>query len=115
MSFFGMSFGSAPAPAAAAGADGGDGGVLDEAEMLLPSFAQDLAECLEGMVDRDVYRSVTSKKMAYLSEGHFQQRCMDSVSSRNTAADGSVNVSLRSNAYRTKSKASKASKFSAGF
>lgn len=116
VSFFGMAFGSAPAAAAAETEGGGaDGGVLDEAEMLLPSFAEDLAECLEGMVDREVYRSITSKKMAYLSEGHFQQRCMDSVSSRSMAADGSVNVSLRSNAYRTKAKASKASKFSMGF
>ena len=81
---------------------------------LLPSFAEDLAECLEGMREINQYRSVTSHKMAYMSEGHMQQRCMESASApmRSAGSSGGGSSSMRGNAYRTKAKMSKASKFS---
>jgi len=88
---------------------------MDEADNLLPSFAEDLAECLEGMREINQYRSVTSHKMAYMSEGHMQQRCMESASAPMRSAAGSSgggSSSMRGNAYRTKAKMSKASKFS---
>lgn len=106
----------AGAGGASGGGRGGSGsGVMDEADNLLPSFAEDLAECLEGMREINQYRSVTSHKMAYMSEGHMQQRCMESASAPMRSAAGSSgggSSSMRGNAYRTKAKMSKASKFS---
>lgn len=85
----------------------------DEAEEMLPVFEDDLRECAEGLVDEVSYRKISSK-MAYLAEGHQQQRCMESacMSSASSAGMDMEAPKLRGNAYRTKTKASKAAKFS---
>lgn len=91
-----------------------------EADEMLPVFEDDLRECADGLVDQQSYRNV-SHKMAYLAEGHMQQRCMESTvqASLFSSDDGYAacmaappTKALRGNAYRTKAKSSKASKFS---
>ena len=80
-----------------------------------------LRDCLEGMVDQDIYSRVTSKKMAYMSAGHMNQRCAESRLETPDMMQGelldgmgsiaSAPISLRKNAYRTKTKDAKAKKF----
>mmetsp|Transcript_11825 Transcript_11825/g.15241 ORF Transcript_11825/g.15241 Transcript_11825/m.15241 type:complete len:549 (+) Transcript_11825:32-1678(+) len=107
----------------------------EEAEEMLPTFEDDLRECAEGLVSREAYTKV-SKKMTYLAEGHYQQRCMESETISaplpppgssswglfgggggggpvgSSAPQLSAPSGLRKNAYRTKGKSAKASKFS---
>jgi hypothetical protein len=86
-------------------------GGAEEAEEMLPVFEDDLRECAEGLVDQASYQQV-SHKMMYMAEGHMQQRCMESTVTKDAMSGGSK---LRSNAYRTKAKASKAAQFSSIF
>merc|ERR1711991_559837 len=55
-----------------------DSAEIELADSLLSNFSEDLRDCLEGMVDQDLYSRVTSKKMAYMSAGHMNQRCAES-------------------------------------
>merc|ERR1711916_1465 len=72
-----------------------DSAEIELADSLLSNFSEDLRDCLEGMVDQDLYSRVTSKKMAYMSQEKLSDD-MDSIAS--------APISLRQNAYRTKTK-----------
>jgi len=77
-----------------------------ENETLL-SYLEDLDECVLGLKDTVTFCS-TSHKMAMLSEGHLQQRCMDSrIETKNICGE----ISMRSNVYRTASKCKKTTTF----
>ena len=98
-----------------------DSAEIELADSLLSNFSEDLRDCLEGMVDQDIYSRVTSKKMAYMSAGHMNQRCAESRLETPDMMQGellddmgsiaSAPISLRKNAYRTKTKDAKAKKF----
>jgi uncharacterized protein YegL len=88
----------------------------DDEEEMMGVFEDDLRECADGLVSQSAYRKA-AHKMTYLAEGHMQQRCMEStvVPQMNDVMFGATNSAppvLRKNAYRTKAKSSKASKFS---
>jgi len=78
----------------------------EENEMLV-SYLEDLDECILGLRDTVAFRS-TNHKMAMLSEGHLQQRCMDSrVETKNICGE----LTMHSNVYRTASKKTKTATF----
>lgn len=79
---------------------------VEGAEAMLPTFLEDLDECGEGLSDQVTFSS-RKHKMTMLAEGHMQQRCMESTVTYDGAGGGKS--ALRSNAYRTKAKAKKAS------
>jgi hypothetical protein len=96
--------------AAAEESGGGGGGEM------LPVFLEDLAECEDGLVDERTFYG-KKHKMAMMAEGHMQQRCMESTIEveRRGGGDGGGGSSLRSNAYRTKAKEFRATKWTSGF
>jgi Mg-chelatase subunit ChlD len=94
----------------------GNGGLAATAvageSAMLPSFLEDLDECARGLANSSAFRS-TSHKMAMMSEGHQQQRCMESRLEH--ASTSGAASKMRSNAYRTTSKQKKSMAFAGLF
>jgi uncharacterized protein YegL len=84
---------------------------IEGAQESFEAFENDLQDCADGLVDHNAFRSVQCK-MAYMSEGHQQQRCMESTMVMDMSGSKSA---LRSNVYRTKTKGQVASKFAGIF